>query len=117
MVLLFNCFIAKLLNENGVNTIIDATGNKRKYRDLARATLTNFALAYTKCPLEICIERENIRKMIFGAPSEIYRKGYNGRSTTVPGLNVPFEEPLDAETVRVLAAAHQTNTVLRDWFG
>lgn len=92
-------FIAKLLNENGVNTIIDATGNKRKYRDLARTTLTNFALAYTKCPLEICIERENKRKMIFDAPSEIYKKGYNGRSTTVPGLNVPYEEPLDAEII------------------
>jgi len=92
-------FIAELLNQNGVNTIIDATGNMRRYRDLARRTLENFAIAYAKCPLEVCIERERRRGKTFGAPTEIYERGRDGRSLTVPGLNVPYEEPLDAEIV------------------
>ena len=92
-------FIAKLLNQAGINTIIDATGNLRKYRALARKELKKFAIAYTKCPLDICIERERRREKTFHAPTEIYDKGRNGRSTTVPGLNVPYEEPLEAEVV------------------
>ncbi len=90
-------YIAKLLNLNGVNTIIDATGNLRLYREAARENLENFAIAYVKCPLDVCIERERKRGITFGAPKEIYDKGLKGRSTTVPGLNVPYEEPLDAE--------------------
>ena len=92
-------FIAKLLNQNGINAIIDATGNLRRYRDLARRALINFAIVYVKCALEVCVERERGRKKAFGAPAEIYEKGLNGRSTTVPGLNVPYEEPLDADIV------------------
>lgn len=29
-------FVSKLLTQNGVNVIIDATGNRRRYRDEAR---------------------------------------------------------------------------------
>ena len=92
-------FIAKLLNQNNVNVIIDATGNLRKYRDLGRRELVNSILVYAKCPLEICLKREAARKVSFGAPSEIYLKGLDGRSSTVPGINVAYEEPLDADVV------------------
>ena len=92
-------YIAKMLNENGVNVILDATGNLRKYRDLARRELQKIAIVYARCPLEVCIMRERKRRQSYGAPSDIYQKGLNGRSTTVPGLNVPYEEPLDAEVV------------------
>ena len=90
-------YLANLLNQNGVNTIIDGTGNLRKYRDLARKTLKNFAIAYAKCPLTTSIRRENRRRNPYGAPANVYRKGQTGQSTTVPGLNVPYEEPLEAE--------------------
>lgn len=92
-------YVAKLLNQNGINTIIDATGNLRRYRYSARRMLENFSIAYVKCPLKLCIEREGRRRNTFGAPHEIYAKGADGRSATVPGLNVPYEEPLDAEIV------------------
>lgn len=51
-------YIAKMLNENGVNVILDATGNLRKYRDLARRELQKIAIVYAYCPLEVCIMRE-----------------------------------------------------------
>ena len=92
-------FVAKLLNQNGVNIIIDATGNLRRYRDRGRRELKNLLIAYAKCSLEVCMEREMGRKFTFGAPREVYKKGLEGRSSTVPGINVPYEEPLDAEVV------------------
>ncbi len=87
-------YMAKLLTDEGVNVIIDATGNLRQYRDIARNLIPDFAEVYIKCPMDLSIEREAHRKTGF-APQEIYEKGMTGRSQTVPGLNVPYEEPQD----------------------
>ncbi|RLI43796.1 adenylyl-sulfate kinase, partial [Candidatus Bathyarchaeota archaeon] len=43
-------FVAKLLTQNGVNVIIDATGNRRRYRDKARKEISKFIEAYVRCP-------------------------------------------------------------------
>jgi len=91
-------YIAKVLTENGVNVIIDATGNRRKYRDRARGIIPKFMEAYLRCPLNICIEREIKRGVdVYGAPSGIYAKAFSGESKTVPGIGVPYEEPLNPE--------------------
>lgn len=92
-------YIANILNENGINVIIDGTGNRSKYRDFARRTLKKFALVYVRCPLEVCVAREKRRSGRLGAPEGIYEKGLDGRSTTVPGINLPYEEPSDADLV------------------
>jgi adenylylsulfate kinase len=86
-------YMAKLLVDEGVNVIIDATGNLRRYRDNAHVLISDFGEIYIKCPLEVCMARESGRKAQF-APAGIYKKGKTGRSATVPGLNVPYEEPL-----------------------
>ena len=90
-------FIAKLLTENGVNTIIDATGNLRRYRENARKQIDRFMEAYVKCPLEICIQRETQRGKTFYAPRKIYERALKGESSTVPGVGAPYEEPLNPE--------------------
>ncbi|MEM3736596.1 MAG: adenylyl-sulfate kinase [Candidatus Bathyarchaeia archaeon] len=90
-------FTAKLLTQNGINVIIDATGNRRRYRDKARKEIGNFLEAYLKCPLELCIEREKRRRKLLGAPRGIYKKGLNKLSSTVPGLGAPYEHPLNPE--------------------
>jgi len=92
-------FVTKLLTQNGVNVIVDATANRRKYRDAARRSIREFAEVYLECPLKVCVQRETRRKRKFGAPSRIYLKGKTGASKTVPGLGVPYEEPLSAELV------------------
>lgn len=92
-------FIAKLLTENGVNVIIDATGNLRRYRDEARKQIPRFMEAYIRCPLDICIERESKRGITFHAPKDIYKKGATGISLTVPGLGAPYEPPLKPEVI------------------
>ena len=90
-------FVAIMLARNGVNVIIDATANRRRYRNQARRHIRRFAEIYLKCPLQICIERESGRKRRFGAPSHIYAKARTGASKTVPGVGVPYEVPLSPE--------------------
>jgi len=90
-------FVAKLLTENGVNVIIDATGNLRRYRDEARRQIPRFMEAYIRCPLGTCIERESKRGITFHAPKNIYKKGATGKSVTVPGLGAPYEPPQKPE--------------------
>ncbi|MBS7641156.1 MAG: adenylyl-sulfate kinase [Candidatus Bathyarchaeia archaeon] len=91
-------YIARILTENGVNVIIDATGNRRRYRDEARRLIQRFMEAYLKCPLEVCVERESRRGLdSYGAPSGIYAKAFRGESKTVPGIGAPYEEPLNPE--------------------
>lgn len=84
--------MAKLLSDEGVNVIIDATANLKKYRDVAAKMIPMFGEIYVQCPIEICMAREAIRKGGH-APPDIYKKGMAGQSSTVPGLNVPYEEP------------------------
>jgi adenylylsulfate kinase len=90
-------FVSTMLARNNVNVIIDATANRRRYRNGARRRIMRFAEIYLKCPLEICMQREKGRKRRFGAPSRIYAKARTGASKTVPGIGVPYEIPLSAE--------------------
>lgn len=89
--------LAHLLTQNNTNVIIDATANRRRYRDWARKRIRRFGEVYLKCPLEVCMKRERRRKERFGAPSRIYLKGKTGASKTVPGIGVQYEEPLSPE--------------------
>jgi len=84
--------LAKLLTQNGVNVIIDATANRRRYRAKARKE---------NCPLHGILRSVSERnlhkkrdrtKKAFYAPKGIYRKFLTGKSATVPGIGVPYEE-------------------------
>jgi len=90
-------YIAKLLTQNNVNVIIDATGNLRRYRENARNQIPRFIEAYLECPLEVCIERENSRTKTHQAPKQIYKKAQKGEAPTVPGMGQPYEPPLNPE--------------------
>jgi adenylylsulfate kinase len=90
-------FFALKLTELGHDVIIDATGNLRKWRELARKTLRGYVEVYLKCPLDLCMERERERVERHHAPGDIYAKGSKG--WPVPGVAAPYEEPLHAEVV------------------
>ncbi len=90
-------FTAKTLNALGHKVIIDATGNKKSWRAIARELIPHFYEIYLKCPLELCIEREMTRFHTHTAPKDLYKKGKAG--WPVPGLNVPYEEPEEPEIV------------------
>lgn len=88
-------YMAKLMVASGIPVIIDATANRRLYRDRAREAIPNFAEVYVKCSLETCMGRERDRKAKY-APSGIYKRSKKDGST-VPGVNVPYEEPVNPE--------------------
>jgi len=90
---------ARLLTENGVNVVVDATGNLRRYRDAARKQMRQFAEIYLVCPLDVCMDREAKRAEAFFAPRGIYARALEGKALNVPGVGQPYEEPLAPELV------------------
>ena len=88
-------YMAKLLAEEGINVIIDATANRRRYRDLARRLIPNYAEVFIRAPLEVCMEREEKRMALF-SPKDIYKKA-TAEKAAVPGVNVAYEEPQSPE--------------------
>jgi len=83
-------YVGKLLVQNGVNVIFDATANRKKYRESGRNLIEKFMTVYVKCPLDICMKRD---------PKGIYKSGLQGKAGTVPGLQSPYEEPENPEVV------------------
>jgi len=71
----------------GRPVIFDATANRRRYRDAARAAIPRFAEVYVDTPLEVCAARD---------PKGLYRKG---ATTTLPGLQAAYEPPGAPELV------------------
>ena len=99
--LFYNClaFVSIKLVKNNINVIIDATGNRRKYRNKCRRKIKQFAEIYLECPLEICIQREKKRKNTHYAPKRIYDKAFSRKDTTIPGIGSPYEKPENPELV------------------
>lgn len=81
-------FMGQRLVAHGVTVIFDATASRRAYRDFARSTIPRFAEVAVECPLEICMQRDR---------KGTYKKGRQGESQTVPGLQVPYESPVNPE--------------------
>lgn len=90
-------FTAQTAYDLGHNVIIDATANRRRWRDLAREMIPGFCEVYLDCPLETCIRRERARADTYGAPAGIYEKAKEG--FPVPGISAPFEEPQAPELI------------------
>jgi len=80
--------IGELLTRNGVNVIFDATANKRTYREYARTLIPRFVEIFVLCPLDVCMQRD---------PKGIYRRAAAGTAGTVPGMQSPYEPPLNPD--------------------
>ncbi|MEK6692636.1 MAG: adenylyl-sulfate kinase [Nitrospirota bacterium] len=89
-------YTAMVLTQKGHDVLIDATGHKRVWRDLAREVIKNFYEIYLRCPIDICMKRERVRIDEY-APKDIYRKAERG--APVPGVVVPYEEPIRPELI------------------
>lgn len=111
-------FLGEMLTGLGHNVIIDATGNLRKWRGLARKLIPGYIEVYLKCSIEACSKREEQRQDTRGAPKDIYKKG--GRGWPVPGINAPYEAPerpeivIDAEKTSVADAADKISEYLKN---
>lgn len=83
-------FFAGILTGRGVNVIMAATAHKRKYRERARRRIDRFAEIYVKCSLQTCMSRDD---------KGIYEKASKDETMPVPGLRVPYEEPVRPELI------------------
>jgi adenylylsulfate kinase len=84
-------FMGAKLVSHGVTVIFDATANKRAHRDFARNMIPRFIEVAVECPLELAMQRDY---------KGTYQRGQRGESVTVPGLQEPYEAPINPE-VRV----------------
>ena len=81
-------FTGSRLMAHGITVIFDATASRRAYRDFARQLIPRFAEVAVHCPLAVCMERDK---------KGTYEKGQRLDSTTVPGLQAPYESPLNPD--------------------
>jgi len=105
--------MALLLVEAGSNVILDATANRRAYRDLARRLIPRFAEVYVRCPLEVCRDRE-ARRVGGHAPAQIYEQA-DRFGAPVPGAGVPYEPPEAADLVIDSATVSPGEAAARVW--
>ena len=107
-------FTGQRLVEHGVTVVFDATASKQAYRTLARGMIPRFVEVAVECPLEVCMQRDR---------KGTYEKGLRGESTTVPGLQAPYESPanpdirIDSTRVSADEAATQISDMIRQRLG
>jgi adenylylsulfate kinase len=98
--------VSKLLTENRINVIIDATGHRRKWRELAREFIPNFIEVYIKSPLKVSMKRESRRdddKVL----SDLYKKALKRKEKgkdieglgQMIGIDVEYEEPENPDLI------------------
>ncbi len=92
---------AQLLVQHSAKcVIIDATGNRRKFRELARTLIPQFAEVYIQCPADISRSRESGRTGS-SVQKDLYGKAEKGElEGGLPGMTAPYEAPESPE-VRV----------------
>lgn len=81
-------FTGQKLVAHGVTVVFDATASRRVYRDFARSVIPRFIEVAVECPLSTCMERDR---------KGTYLKGQQGESLTVPGLQSPYEAPINPD--------------------
>ncbi len=81
-------FTGQKLVAHGVTVVFDATASRRAYRDFAKSVIPRFIEVSVECPLATCMERDK---------KGTYLKGRLGTSLTVPGLQSPYEAPMNPD--------------------
>lgn len=108
--LMFAGDAAGLVREGRV-VLMDATGNRKRWRDRARALIPRFAEVFVSCPVSVAMAREAARPEGL-VMAGLYAKALARKATgeEVPGLgevvgvDVPFEDDPAAECVVDAAA-------------
>ncbi len=83
-------FVAKLLTRNEVAVLATFVSPYRERRAKTREDIGNFVEVYTRCPVEVCIERD-VKGM--------YEKALAGEISNFTGVDDPYEEPEDPELI------------------
>ena len=83
-------FVAELLSNNGVATIVSCISPYRAARDKAKRCCLNFVEVYVKCPLEVVKARDR---------QGLYSRAERGEIAHFTGVSDPYEEPTSPDLV------------------
>ena len=83
-------FVAKLLTRNGVAVLATFVSPYRERRRKTREEIASFVEIYTRCPLEVCIQRDD---------KGMYKKALAGEINNFTGIDDPYEEPEEPELI------------------
>lgn len=82
--------LAALLAKQGLAVLVPATAHRRAYRERARVWAPRFIEVYVHTPADECERRDT---------KGLYKRARSGELAAFPGVNVPFEEPAEAEVI------------------
>jgi len=86
-------FICRLLNRNGIATIVAMITPFRESQQQIRKIIEpkgKVILVYVKCPAEVCADRD---------PKGLYERAKEGKIENFTGVNHPFQEPIDPDII------------------
>lgn len=83
-------FVSKLLTRHGAAVISAAISPYKEVRRYAREEIGNFVEVFTKCPLDVLVERDT---------KGLYKKALAGEVKNFTGVSDPYEEPEHAELI------------------
>jgi len=81
-------FVCQLLTRNGVAVIASVISPYREARDQNRAKIKDFVEVYTRCPVEVCAQRDL---------KGLYQKARAGEIKGFTGVDDPYEPPSNPE--------------------
>ena len=83
-------FVCQLLTRNGVIAVASVISPYREARDHNRRLIKNFVEVYTRCPVEVCAQRD---------VKGLYQKAAAGEIKGFTGVDDPYEPPNHPEVV------------------
>jgi adenylylsulfate kinase len=83
-------FICQILTRHGVVAIASVISPYREAREYNRQKIKNFVEVYTRCPVEVCAQRDL---------KGLYQKAVAGEIKGFTGVDDPYEPPLNPEVV------------------
>jgi len=105
-------YVAKLLTRNDVAVLATFVSPYRERRAKTREEIGDFVEIYTRCPVEICIERDD---------KGMYKKAIAGEIKDFTGIDDPYEEPegpeliLDTDMMSVEECVQKVLDKLEEW--
>ena len=82
--------VIKWLNSFGVSSIVAAINAFEKDRVFGRKEITNYKEVFLKCSLDERVKRDK---------KKLYLPALNGEKKNVVGVDIPFEEPVNADFI------------------
>jgi len=83
-------FLCKLLNKNGIITLVSVITPFESIRQKARNEINNYFEIFVNCPLEECIKKD---------VKELYKKAIDNQIKDFIGIHKPYEEPKNPDLI------------------